>query len=150
MRIECLLRVPRRVSIAEVGDILSSTVPADSRLLALIGGVDERLHALIVQTIWLGQVADVDANECVLSDVHDGEVVPLEQCTICVRVILQIEVVLTGWLRVFSLFLLLTTLLCLRSFFVFVIRIWFFLLLAIAIDNIIKVVVHFLCVLVSG
>ena len=71
MGIEVLLGVAGCVPIAEVSDVLASAMPADSRLFKLSHRVNKRLHALVVQAVRFGKVADIYAHESVLSDVHD-------------------------------------------------------------------------------
>ena len=82
------------VSIVIVIKVVTASVPANSLCLHLISWVDERSHAIIVKFIWLGQVVDIYANHCACFDIHDGEVVPLEESTVGICVILQIQVVL--------------------------------------------------------
>lgn len=69
-------------------------MPTDLRGLSLLSAVDERLHTLVVVTVGLHQVNDIEAVGFIGSRVADFEEIPL-----CVAVssvvILKVQIVLT-------------------------------------------------------
>lgn len=62
--------------------------------MALLG-VDERLHANTVQTIVLHEIKHIELDNSSSFDVGASKIEPLSQGVVRIRIVLQIEVVLT-------------------------------------------------------
>ena len=86
------------VVVLEVAEVLATSAPAlllglELGLLLLSLGVDQHLHAVVVQTLRLDHVQHVELDLLALLDVGHPEVEPLS-VTLGVDVVLQNEVVL--------------------------------------------------------
>ena len=92
-------------------------MPPYAFLFVFINRVNEGLHTFSVEAIRFRQVAYVDSYNRIRPDIHAREIVPLKKGTVCISIVLQVQVVFTVD---FHFFLFLPLFLLLLSFVIFI------------------------------
>jgi len=80
LKSKCIIETPTFLleRVLVVADIFTVPVPANAAsLLSFLLGVDERLHSLVVRTLRLDEVDEVELVGDILPHIGDSKVVPL-------------------------------------------------------------------------